>query len=147
MSISGRQPTAAGRAAVVAATVTLALVLAACGGGDNGGGGGGGGDTQYIIQVAIANETTEDATIELTDAEPQTLATCKGNVYTFNLPVTDWILSVNGQPVVDSLDLDPNYLDKNLVANLWLNEDGTVDVERVQPGSNIQKPAQPSICT
>jgi hypothetical protein len=145
MSISGGRSRKSGGAVLLGAVASLALVLAACGGGD--GGGGGGDATEYEIQVAIANETTEQMTIRLDDGEPQTLETCTGNVFIFNLPATDWVVYVNDQPAIDSLDLDPNYLDKNLVANLWLHEDGTLEVERVQPGSNIQKPAKPSICT
>lgn len=145
MSSNGGRSRKSGGAAWLGAVTALALVLAACGGGD--GGGGGGDTTDYQIQVAIANETTEQMTIRLDDGETQTLETCTGNVFFFNLPATDWVVYVNDQPAVDSLDLDPNYLDKNLVANLWLNEDGTLDVERVQPGSNIAKPAKPSICT
>ncbi len=145
MSISGGRSRTTRRGLLLAITAT-ALVLAACGGG--GGGGGGNGDiTDYVIRVAIANETTEQATVQLDDSEVQTLETCTGAVFIFNLPATDWVLTVNGQPAVDSLDLDPAYLDKNLVANLWLHDDGTLEVERVVPGSNIQAPAKPSICT
>jgi hypothetical protein len=144
MSISGGRSRRTGRGLLLAITAT-ALVLAACGGG--GGNGDGGDVTEYHIQVAIANETTEQATVQLDDSEVQTLETCTGDVFIFNLPATDWVLTVNGQPAVDSLDLDPAYLDKNLVANLWLHDDGTLEVERVVPGSNIQAPAKPSICT
>ena len=146
MSISGGRSSKSPTAVMFTAAAALALVLAACGGGDNGGGGGGGG-TGYVIQVAIANEKTEQMSIQLDESEAKTLETCTGAVFTFDLPATDWVLTVNGESAVDSLDLDPSYLDKNLVANLWLHDDGTLEVERVVPGSNIQAPAKPSICT
>ncbi len=84
MSISGGRSTKSG-AVLLGAVASLALVLAACGGGD-GGGGGGGAATEYEIQVAIANETTEQMTIRLDDGEAQTLETCTGNVFIFSLP-------------------------------------------------------------
>ena len=99
------------------------------------------------MKVAFANETAEAATLQLDDGDVTSVETCTGGVFEFNLPATDWVLKVNGEPGVDSLEIDPNYLDKNLVANLWLHEDGTLEVERVQPGSQIQPPAKPSICT
>ncbi len=83
MSISGGRSRKSG-AVLLGAVASLALVLAACGGGD--GGGGGGDATEYEIQVAIANETTEQMTIRLDDGEAQTLETCTGNVFIFSLP-------------------------------------------------------------
>lgn len=132
-------------AALVAA---LVLVLAACGGG---GGGGGGGDSALMLRVAVINETTDDLAISL-DAtepgEPQTLATCKGEVYAFELPEgEEWVLTLNGQTVIDSLDLEANLIDRNLTAEVQANEDGTVRLERIQAGSQVSRPAQLGICT
>ncbi|HSM37783.1 MAG TPA: hypothetical protein VK838_00485 [Candidatus Limnocylindrales bacterium] len=122
---------------------SMVLVLAACGGG---GGGGGDATSEYVIRVAIANETADTATLQVNDGEPQTVDTCTGGVFIFNLPATDWVLTVNSETAVDSLELDPNYLDKNLVTNMWLYSDGRLEVERTIPGSNIQAPPKLIIC-
>ena len=145
MSISRGQIPAVGRRTPVAVVVgaTLALLLAACGGGNGGNGNGG---SEYVMRVAIANETAEAATLQVGEGEPQMVESCNGAVLIFNLPATDWVLTVNGEPAVDSLELDPSYLDRNLVANMWLHEDGALDVERVLPGSNIQAPPRLIIC-
>jgi hypothetical protein len=132
-------------AALVAA---LVVVLAACGGG---GGGGGGGDSALKLRVAVINETSDDLAISL-DAtepgEPQTLATCRGEVYAFDLPEgEEWVLTLNGQTVIDSLDLEANLIDRNLTAEVQANEDGTVKLERIQAGSQVSRPAQLGICT
>lgn len=145
MSISEGQPGTTNRRTPLAivALAMAALVLAACGGG---GGGGGGETSEFVVRVAIANETADVATLQVNDGEPQTVDSCTGGVFIFNLPATDWVLTVNGQAAVDSLEIDPLYLDKNLVSNMWLYEDGRLEVERTVPGSNIQAPPRLIIC-
>jgi hypothetical protein len=136
------------RLALLALIAMLGLVLAACGGGGNGGGGGGG---ALILTVAVVNETTDDLAVTLdvggVAEQEQTLATCKAEVYTFTLPDGEWLLALNGQTVVDSLELETNLVDRNLTAEVQANDDGTVTLTRVQPGSTVQKPAQAGICT
>lgn len=136
------KPTMRTGAVPMAAVAIVALLLAACGGGN-----GGNGEVTNVIRVAFANETDSDATIQLNDSEPTVVESCKGGVFIFDLPATDWVVTVNGETAVDSLELEPTHLDSNLVANLWLHEDGTLETERVLPGSNIQAPASLSICT
>ena len=141
---SARRPRPAAPAMVVAAA--LGLVLAACGGG--GGGGNGNGDgSGFTLRVSIANETADVATLQLDDGEPQTVESCKGGVFSFEMPFTDWILTVNGETVIDSLEYQPNELDNDVAARLWLNEDGSTEVQSFLPGSNISAPATISICT
>ena len=130
------------RLRTVAAVTTLAVLLIGCGGGNGGGGGGG----AAVLGVAFANETDTQATLQLGEGEPVTVESCKGGVFRFDLPDADWILTVNGEPAIDSIELDPNYLGRNMVADLWLNEDGTVDVNRVLPGTNISAPTSTLIC-
>jgi hypothetical protein len=124
----------------------LGLVLAACGGG-----GGGGGESALKLRVAVVNETIDDLAISLDAAEPgepQLLPTCKGDVYTFDLPDGEaWVLSLNGEAVIDSLDLETNLLDRNLTAEVQANEDGSVQLIRVNAGSQATRPTQLSICT
>jgi hypothetical protein len=125
----------------------LVLALAACGGG--GGGGGGGGAVK--LRVAVINETADDLAISLDAAEPgtpETLATCKGEVYAFDLPEGQpWVLTLNGQTVIDSVDLAVNLIDRNLTAEVQANEDGSVTLTRIQAGSQVSRPAQLGICT
>lgn len=136
------------RLALLALIAMLGLVLAACGGG---GGNGGGGDTAFILKVAVVNETTDDLAVTLdvggVAEQEQTLATCKAEVFSFTLPDGEWILALNGQTAIDSLELETNLVDRNLTAEVQANDDGTVKLTRVQPGSTVQKPAQVSICT
>jgi hypothetical protein len=125
------------------------ILLAACGGG----GGGGGGEAALKLRLSAVNETPETATFTLdVDGEPgeaQTLDTCKGTVFTFDLPFdpATWAVTVNGDVVIDSTQLDANLIDKNLIAELIIKEDGTVELtEEVQPGALIGAPAQSGIC-
>ena len=132
--------------ALVAAAIALALILAACGGG-----GGGGGASAFKLRVATVNETAADATITLDVAgapgEAQILETCRGRVFTFDLPEgEDWTMTINGEIAIDSVALDENMLDKNLVAEVTLLEDGTVEQESVSAGALIGPPAQSGIC-
>lgn len=127
----------------VAMIAVLGLVLAACGGG----GGGGGGDTTYTLRVAFANETDAEAALAMNDGEAQTVASCKGGVFTWQMPVEGWILTVNGETAIDSLEYQPNELDNDVAARLWLHEDGSIELESFLPGSNISAPAALSICT
>ena len=140
---SVRRPRPAATALAVVAT--LGLVLAACGGG--GGGNGNGEGSGFTLRVSIGNETTDVATLQLDDGEPQTVESCKGGVFSFEMPFTDWILTVNGETVIDSLEYQPNELDNDVAARLWLNEDGSTEVQSFLPGSNISAPATISICT
>jgi hypothetical protein len=133
--------------ALMLVTALALLLLAACGGG----GGGGNGATALKLRVAVINETTEDLAISL-DAtepgEPQMLETCKGEAYEFDLPDEDWVLTLNGQTVIDStVDLETNLLGRNLTAEVRANEDGTPTLTRIQAGSQVSRPAQLGICT
>jgi len=125
----------------------LAVVLAACGGN----GGGGGGDGGVMLVVAVVNETPDDLPVSLdsggTPGEPQILPTCKAEVYTFDLPDGEWVLSLGGQTVIDSFDLEANLVGRNLIAETQANEDGSVELIRISAGSQVTKPAQAGICT
>lgn len=140
---SARRPRHA--VAAMAAVAALGLVLAACGGG--GGGNGNGDGSGYTLRVAFANETADVATLTLNDGEPQTVESCKGGVFSFEMPATDWILTVNGETAIDSLEYQPNELDNDVAARLWLFEDGHTELDSFLPGSNIPAPATISICT
>ena len=133
--------------ALAAATLALALILAACGGG----GGGGGGPTAFKLRVATVNETASDATITLDVAgvpgEEQILETCRGRVFEFDLPEgEDWTMTINGEVAIDSLALEETQRDRNLIAEVTLHEDGTVEQESLSVGALIGPPAQSGIC-
>jgi hypothetical protein len=132
----------------LAVIAVLSVVLVACGGG---GGGGGGAAGALKLRVAVINETTEDLAISMdvdgTPGEPQMLATCKAEVYEFDIPDGDWVLALNGQTVIDSFELEANLLDRNLTAEVQANDDGTVTLTRIQAGSQVSRPAQLGICT
>jgi hypothetical protein len=127
----------------VAGVTVLGLVLAACGGG----GGNGNGDAAYTLRVAFANETEEEASIQMDGGEAQVVESCKGGVFNFPMPETDWILTVNGETAIDSLEYQDTELDNDVAARLWLHEDGSLELDSFLPGSNIQAPAGISICT
>ena len=132
--------------ALAAAVIALALILAACGGG-----GGGGGATTFKLRVAVVNETATDATITLDVAgvpgEEQILETCRGRVFEFNLPEgEDWTMNINAEVAIDSLALEENQRDRNLIAEVTLHEDGTVEQESLSVGALIGVPAQSGIC-
>ncbi|HEX6127854.1 MAG TPA: hypothetical protein VF071_02425 [Candidatus Limnocylindria bacterium] len=140
---SARRPRPA--VAAMAAIAALGLVLAACGGG--GGGNGNGDGSGFTLRVSFANETADVATLQLDDGEPVTVESCKGGVFSFEMPATDWILTVNGETAIDSLEYQPNELDNDVAARMWLYEDGRLELESFLPGSNISAPATISICT
>jgi hypothetical protein len=122
------------------------ILLAACGGG-----GGGGGAAAFKLRVAVTNEAPEAASVSLDVAgapgEPQTVESCKGAALTFDLPEgEDWTLAVNGEPAIDSLQIDPNLIDKNLIAEVWIHADGTVEQKSINPGALIGPPAASGIC-
>lgn len=145
MSNSEGQYHPAGRVrSAFAAVAVLGLVLAACGGGN---GGNGNGDAAYTLRVAFANETEEEATIAMNDGEAQVIDSCKGGVFSFAMPVEAWILTVNGETAIDSLEYQPNELDNDVAARLWLYDDGSLELDSFLPGSNISAPAALSICT
>lgn len=131
-------------APMAAAVMILALLLAACGGG---GGGGGNGDVSGVMKVAVANKTEAEATIQLSDGEPQTMEACKGAVFTFNLPTTDWVLTIDGQTAIDSTTLSSDLLDVNIVADLVLESDSSITVNRVDRGANIMPPSSFGLCS
>jgi hypothetical protein len=144
-SIDGQYQPARRTRPAFAAVALLGLVVAACGGGN--GGNGGNGEGSYTLRVAFANETDASADLALNDGEPQTVETCKGGVFSWGMPFEDWILTVNGETAIDSLDYQPNELDQDVAARLWLHEDGSLELESFLPGSNISAPAALSICT
>jgi hypothetical protein len=142
MSKIERQSRPSGRTRPALAVVALSLLLAACGGGENGGG-----DGAYALKVSFGNQTDAPAELVFNDGEPITVESCRGGVYTFEMPETDWVLTVNGETAIDSLNQDPMDLDNNAIARLWLREDGTIDLQAFEPGSNVTPPATLSICT
>jgi hypothetical protein len=63
------------------------------------------------------------------------------------MPVEAWILTVNGETAIDSLEKQPNELDNDVATLVWLHDDGTIEVKSFLPGSNISAPTGLSICT
>ena len=61
--------------------------------------------------------------------EPQTLESCKATVFAFDIPADPgtWTVSVNDEVTIDSTQLDPNLIDKNLIGSLRVNEDGSFE--------------------
>jgi hypothetical protein len=139
------QPARRSRPAILA-VAALGVLVAACGGGSNGGG-----DQAFTMRVAFVNETEETATVQVnsgeTQGEAQEVESCKGRVLTFPMPETDWVVTVNGETAIDSLEYEPTQLDNDVAARLWLHEDGSLELESFGPGSNISAPAALSICT
>jgi hypothetical protein len=124
------------------------ILLAACGGG-----GGGGGDAAFKLRLAITNETAEPANVTLAvdevPGEPQPLESCKAALFELDIPADPgtWTVSINDQVAIDSTQLDPNLIDKNLIGSARLNEDGSVEIlEEIQPGALISPPAASGIC-
>jgi hypothetical protein len=124
------------------------ILLAACGGGS-----GGGGDAAYKLRLATTNETAEPATVTLdvdgTPGEPQMLESCKATLFTFDLPAdpATWAVTINGEIAIDSTQLDPNLIDKNLIGSVRINEDGSIEtMEEITPGALIAPPAASGIC-
>ena len=124
------------------------ILLAACGGGS-----GGGGDAAYKLRLAMVNETP--AAISITfdvdgePGEPQSLDTCKATMLTFDLPAdpATWTVTVDGETAVDSTQLDPNLIEKNLIGEVTVLEDGTLEItEDIQPGALISPPAASGLC-
>ena len=124
------------------------ILLAACGGG-----GGGGGEAAFKLRLAVTNETTEPLTVTVAvdgePGEPQTVDTCKAALLTFDIPADPgtWTVSLNDEVAIDSTQLDPNLIDKNLIGSVRMNEDGSIEYpEEVQPGALISAPAASGIC-
>jgi hypothetical protein len=124
------------------------ILLVACGGG----GGGGGGASAFKLRMSTVNETADAATVTFDVAgepgEPQTLESCRATLYTFDLPEgEDWAMTINGNIAVDSVQLDPNLLDANLIGEITVNEDGTIEItEEIVRGALITPPAASGIC-
>ena len=131
--------------ALAAAVIALALILAACGGG-------GGGATTFKLRVATINETTATATFSLdvggVPGEPQELESCKATVFTFDLPADPetWTFTANSEIAIDSATLEDVQRDKNLIAEVTLHEDGSVEQESLSVGGGISPPAGSGIC-
>jgi hypothetical protein len=49
--------------------------------------------------------------------------------------------------VIDSFELEANLIDRNLIAEVQANDDGTVTLTRISAGSQVSRPAQLGICT
>jgi hypothetical protein len=139
------------RRSVMAAMVLLAIVLAACGGGGGGGGNGDGNGSGYMLRVAVTNEVRSgpvDASLD-TDLEPgeaTSIDSCSAKVLELAIPLDDWRLVVNGQTAIDSTQMDPNLIDRNLIAEVVANDDGTVTQKSLAIGGGIGAPAQAGIC-
>jgi hypothetical protein len=124
------------------------ILLAACSGG-----GGGGGDAAFKLRLAVTNETAAPIAVTLdvdgTPGEPQTLESCKAKAFTFDIPAdpATWTVNVDGEIAIDSTQLDPNLIDKNLIGSLWVNEDGSFEMrEEITPGALIAPPAASGVC-
>lgn len=141
-------PTGRSRTAL-SVVATLGLVLAACGGGGGGGGGGNGEGSGFELNVAVVNETEGDLSVSLDSfepGEPVVVASCTARVLRFEIPLDDWQLTYNGEPVIDSLEMDPTLLDKNLIARIDARPDGTFNQHTLAPGRNIGAPAAAGLC-
>jgi hypothetical protein len=142
----GRRQRARQPRPVAVAVAGLGLLIAACGGGN-----GGGGERDFVLRLAFTNESADTATVQLnsgeTQGEPQEVETCKARVLTFTMPPTEWVITVNGETAIDSLEYQPNELDNDVAARLQLNDDGTLTLESFLPGSNINAPPALGICT
>ena len=139
-------PTSRHRTTTLAVVAILGLVLAACGGG---GGGGNGDESGFVLTIAIVNETEGDLSVSLDSiepGEPVVVASCTARVETFDIPIDDWQLTYNGEPVVDSLEMDPNLLDRNLIARIDAKPDGTFNHHTLAVGRNIGAPAAAGLC-
>ena len=139
------------RRSVVAAILLLGIVLAACGGGGGGGGGGDGNTSGYILRVAITNDVRSgpvDASLDtdLETGEVTSIESCSAAVLELPIPLDDWRLMVNGQTAIDSTQMDPNLIDRNLISQVTANDDGTVTQKSLAIGGGIGAPAQAGIC-
>jgi hypothetical protein len=143
----GRRQPARRSGPAIAAVAAVGLLIAACGGGS----GGGGGDQAFTLRLAFTNETADTASVQLnsgeTQGEPQEVESCKARVLTFPMPETEWVVTVNGETAIDSLEYQPNELDNDVAARLTLNEDDTLTLESFLPGSNVNAPPALGICT
>jgi hypothetical protein len=132
-------------AAPLALLLVLGLVLAACGGG----GGNGNGATGFKLRTAIINETAGPIEVSLDGAEPGTPTTvesCRASLITYDQPDSDWVLTVNGLPALESVNLEANYIGRNLVVEVNLNSDNTITINNIAAGAFIQTPSQSGIC-
>lgn len=135
----------------MAAILLFGFVLAACGGGGGGGNGGDGNSSGYILHVAITNEVRSgpvDASVDtdLEVGEATSIDSCSAAVLEFPIPIDDWRLVVNGQTAIDSTQMDANLIDRNLIAEVIANDDGTVTQKSLAIGGGIGAPAQAGIC-
>ena len=125
----------------------LSLLLAACGGG----GGGGNGTGNVALKLAVVNKTDADLSVSLDTVEagePTVVGSCKASLVTFPLPAEDWTVVMNGEVVLDSLELEPELVDPpvNLIGEIVANEDGTYEQKELRPGRVKATPAQLGIC-
>lgn len=135
------------RAAPLALILVLGLLLAACGG-DGGGGGGGGGAVK--LRVAVVNQTQDTIQVSLDGAEPGTpmeVEKCDAQVFTLDQPDSDWTLTVDGKPAIESVNLEANMQARNLIAQVRLNKNGELVVDNLSAGSSIQTPSKLGICS
>ncbi len=124
----------------------VALLLASCGGG-NGGGGGGGGDIS--IKLAVVNKTAADVNVSLDTTEPgepTVVASCKASLVTMPLPAEDWTVVIDGNVAIDSLELEPDLIDVDLIGEMIVNEDGTFEQKELRAGRVKQQPANLGVC-
>ena len=133
------------------AILLFGFVLAACGGGGVGGNGGGGNTSGYMLRVAIINEVRSgpvDASLDtdLEVGEATSIDSCSAKVLELPIPLDDWRLMVNGQTAIDSTQMDANLIDRNLIAEIVANDDGTVTEKSLAIGGGIGAPAQAGIC-
>ena len=139
-------PTSRRRTTTLAVVAIFGLVLAACGGG---GGGGNGDESGFVLTIAIVNETEGDLSVSLDSiepGEPVVVASCTARVQTFDIPIDDWQVTYNGESVIDSLEMDPNLLDRNLIARIDAKPDGTFNQHTLAVGRNIGAPAAAGLC-
>jgi hypothetical protein len=133
--------------APIALLLVLGLALAACGGGN--GNGNGGGPSGYKLRTAIINETSGPIEVSLdgdAPGEPSTVESCRASLITYDQPDGDWVLTVNGLPALESVNLEANLIARNLVAEVNLNADNTITINNLAAGAFIQTPSQSGIC-
>ena len=141
MTTRPAQSNARPRRAGIALTILVGIALT----------GGGGGTTANTLRVAVINEVRSgpiDVTMDTpsTTGDVNSIDSCKAKVLELSIPDDDWTLTVNGQPAIDSTQIDPNLIGKNLIAEVTANDDGTVTQKSLAVGAQIGAPAQAGIC-
>ncbi len=120
----------------------VALLLAACGGG---GGGGGGGGSAYQLKTMVINLSGSDAKVGVQGQAEQVVPQCDFKEVDFPLNVP-FVLTVNGQPAIDSNTLEggvPGNGQVNVLSQITISKDGKVNIDK-KPynGSSVVGPSR-----